>query len=165
MKRSREPEENIEPHLQSGDTERFVAQDRPAAKITYLDSAVEDGDDDADSKSGHAVAMKCSLPPHQDPPLLFKSYADYEIHYSQTHTNRCLECRKNFPTDHLLGIHIEECHDSLIRVRRDKGEHTVSLRKGPCPLANHILTCHHSTHASWKGVSENARPTKSAACT
>ncbi|KAL7937692.1 hypothetical protein V8C35DRAFT_293260 [Trichoderma chlorosporum] len=69
--------------------------------------------------------MRCSLPPHREP-LGFRLYSDYETHYHNFHTNRCIECRKNFPTDHLLGIHIEECHDPLAKVAREKGEHTYS---------------------------------------
>ncbi|PTB43303.1 uncharacterized protein TrAFT101_001861 [Trichoderma asperellum] len=69
--------------------------------------------------------MRCSLPPHKEP-VGFRFYDEYETHYHQFHTNRCIECRKNFPTDHLLNVHIEECHDPLARVAREKGEHTYS---------------------------------------
>lgn len=120
MKRSREPEEHLDVNSQPGDAERFTASDvdpRPVSKITELDSAIADEEDE--------FAMRCSLPPHREP-LKFRFYSDYEAHYSTFHTNRCLECRKNFPTDYLLGVHIEECHDPLARVARDKGEHTVS---------------------------------------
>ncbi|KAF4124136.1 ZnF C2H2 [Geosmithia morbida] len=58
--------------------------------------------------------------------MTFITYDDYESHYNKFHSNRCLECRRNFPSQHLLGVHIEECHDPLIVVRRDKGEHTYS---------------------------------------
>lgn len=121
MKRSREPEEHLDSTLQDGDTERFETRDThlPTAKISQLDSAVEDDDHDTPT-------MRCSLPPHREP-ITFRSYQEYESHYIMFHTNQCLECRKNFPSQHLLGVHIEECHDPLIRVRRDKGDHTVSL--------------------------------------
>lgn len=69
--------------------------------------------------------MRCSLPPHRDV-LSFKSYAEYESHHNKTHMNRCVECAKNFPSEHLLNIHIEECHDAFAAVRREKGEHTYS---------------------------------------
>lgn len=70
--------------------------------------------------------MKCSLPPHKEP-FTFTSYGEYEAHYIKFHTHRCLECQKNMPSEHLLSVHIEECHDPLVVVRRDKGEHTVCL--------------------------------------
>lgn len=120
MKRSREPEEHLEldppdadsPHLAEADVDL-----RPVSKIAGLDSAVED------EEAG--FVMRCSLPPHREP-IGFRFYDDYETHYHNFHTNRCIECRKNFPTDHLLNVHIEECHDPLARVAREKGEHTVS---------------------------------------
>ncbi|KND94696.1 Zinc finger protein [Tolypocladium ophioglossoides CBS 100239] len=121
MKRSREPEDDLDPDSQEADAEQFAGSgaQRSPAKISELDSAVADDNQDG------SLAMRCSLPPHKQP-VSFKSYGDYENHYHQFHTNRCLECHKNFPSDHLLGVHIEEFHDSLMRVRRDKGEHTYS---------------------------------------
>ena len=95
---------------------------RHVSKITELDIAVCD--------DGEAAAMRCSLPPHREP-LTFKSYDEYESHYHSHHTHRCLECRKNFPSEHLLGVHIEEWHDPLVVIKRDRGEHTVSHSQPP----------------------------------
>ncbi|KAK7425371.1 hypothetical protein QQZ08_008157 [Neonectria magnoliae] len=121
MKRSRELEDELDSDSLGADTgPSSTVSLRPVAKVTHLDSAIEDEDDQE-----HAVTMRCSLPPHREP-LSFNSYDEYEVHYSKTHTNRCLECRKNFPTEHLLGVHIEECHDPLVLVQREKGEHTFS---------------------------------------
>jgi hypothetical protein len=72
--------------------------------------------------------MHCSLPPHREV-ISFSSYEDYEVHYLQTHVNRCSECGKNFPTDRFLNLHIEENHDPLVAAKRDKGEKTV---RQPC---------------------------------
>ncbi|PKX96834.1 uncharacterized protein P174DRAFT_365104 [Aspergillus novofumigatus IBT 16806] len=69
--------------------------------------------------------MHCSLPPHREV-ISFSSYEDYEVHYLQTHVNRCSECGKNFPTDRFLNLHIEENHDPLVAAKRDKGEKTYS---------------------------------------
>lgn len=69
--------------------------------------------------------MHCSLPPHRET-LSFTSYEDYEVHYLQSHVNRCSECSKNFPTGHLLNRHIEENHDPLAAARRARGDKTVS---------------------------------------
>lgn len=77
-----------------------------------------------DRPDERAVTMKCSLPPHK--PLTFKSYADYETHYNKSHTNRCIECTKNFPSEHFLNLHFEENHDPIMSVRRDQGEKTFS---------------------------------------
>ncbi|CAI7610065.1 unnamed protein product [Penicillium viridicatum] len=67
--------------------------------------------------------MHCSLPPHRET-LSFTSYEDYEVHYLQSHVNRCSECSKNFPTGHFLNIHIEENHDPLAAARRARGDKT-----------------------------------------
>ncbi|PHH72457.1 hypothetical protein CDD80_4520 [Ophiocordyceps camponoti-rufipedis] len=78
-----------------------------------------------ESPSDQTVVMKCSLPPHKLP-LAFHSYDDYEAHYHASHTHRCLDCHKNLPSDHLLSIHIEEFHDPLVSIQREKGERTYS---------------------------------------
>ncbi|KAK0645937.1 hypothetical protein B0T16DRAFT_149804 [Cercophora newfieldiana] len=69
--------------------------------------------------------MRCSLPPHKEA-LHFATYEEYETHYHKTHTNRCLECHKNFPSTHLLSVHTEEMHDPFAQVLREKGERTYS---------------------------------------
>lgn len=75
--------------------------------------------------------MRCSLPPHRGT-LTFATYEEYDVHYAKTHVNRCLECRKNFPTEHFLNLHIEENHDSLVSVRRDRGERTYACFVEDC---------------------------------
>ncbi|EEA28906.1 hypothetical protein EYB25_000182 [Talaromyces marneffei] len=75
--------------------------------------------------------MRCSLPPHKET-ITFSTYDDYESHYLKTHVNRCSECGKNFPTQHILNIHIEENHDPLILARRDRGEKTFSCLVEGC---------------------------------
>ncbi|KAH8194188.1 hypothetical protein TruAng_011647 [Truncatella angustata] len=125
MKRSREPEEEAtaveSPAAYTDDTASTSSE---TAHIRVSKFAELDGSAIDDSHS--SVAMRCSLPGHKEP-LVFKSYIEYEAHYSKTHTNRCAECRKNFPSDRFLDLHIEECHDAFAAVLREKGEHTVSL--------------------------------------
>ncbi|KAM0182311.1 hypothetical protein ACHAPF_001201 [Botrytis cinerea] len=73
-------------------------------------------------ETGEALTvMRCSLPGHQRT-LSFLSFDDYEVHYKKSHMNRCLECRKNLPSEHFLNLHIEENHDALVSVRKDRGE-------------------------------------------
>jgi hypothetical protein len=120
MKRSREPEPEDDSNIDLSAGDPAVTDPdvdlRPVAKIAELDLA---------TAPDQTIIMKCTLPPHKDP-LLFKSYSEYEKHYNSFHTNRCHECRRNFPSDHLLGLHIEEWHDPLVTVKRDRGEHTYS---------------------------------------
>ncbi|KAL2019523.1 hypothetical protein VTK56DRAFT_9557 [Thermocarpiscus australiensis] len=124
MKRSREPEdassEEVLPAIRSivvtsGDDKGDSSTLPPASKVTELDLS------DNDSR----IKVHCSLPPHKEP-LAFSSYDSYETHYRDQHANRCLECRKNFPSAHFLGLHLEETHDSFVSVRRERGERTYS---------------------------------------
>ncbi|KAI1434914.1 hypothetical protein GGR50DRAFT_363325 [Xylaria sp. CBS 124048] len=161
MKRSREPEEEyptdtsgfvdelrLERQQQvaaAAATEAEIAETttatQPAAKITELDESAIDTSSD--------VAMRCSLPPHREM-LSFMTYGDYETHYSKSHTNRCVECHKNFPSEHLLNIHFEDCHDAFAAVKRDRGERTYSCfvegceRKCRTPYKrrNHLIDKH-----------------------
>lgn len=121
MKRSREHEDYLDSDSEASQPEVSL---RPVSKYTELDPTAERNGQEPD-----AAAMRCSLPPHKEP-LSFRSYDEYESHYQKCHAHRCLECRKNFPSEHLLGIHIEECHDPLIVIKRDRGEHTVGRLHG-----------------------------------
>ncbi|OTB20681.1 hypothetical protein K445DRAFT_313172 [Daldinia sp. EC12] len=129
MKRSREPEEDAlsspEPEASSDKISNSASprevEPLPPAKITELDESAVDDDDDENG----TFIMKCSLPPHRDV-LSFRTYTEYEAHHNRTHMNRCVECGKNFPSEHLLNVHIEECHDAFAAVKREKGEHTYS---------------------------------------
>ncbi|TVY26138.1 Zinc finger protein [Lachnellula hyalina] len=107
--------------------------DTPAVSITHF-SASKFLQLDPDSSSGettHHTEMRCSLPPHRET-LSFPSLEIYEVHYNKTHLNRCLECRKNFPTEHFLNLHIEENHDALVSVRRERGEKTYGCFVEDC---------------------------------
>src|SRR5690554_1017689 len=113
MKRSREPDEDPVSGSHSLGTAEAGG---PAAKLVDLDH-------DA-SVHEPASRMMCSMPPHKEV-LSFRSYAEYETHYNQAHLNRCRDCGRNLPSSHLLNVHIEECHDSFVAVRRERGEKTV----------------------------------------
>jgi len=78
-----------------------------------------------------STEMICSLPPHRQT-LSFTSYDEYEVHYNKTHVNRCLKCRRNFPTTHFLNLHIEENHDALVSVKKERGERTYSCFVEDC---------------------------------
>jgi len=128
-KRSREPESGSD----SSSTDCSDTNSRPSiptplpittqhisqsSKIIHLDS--ESGE-----RIPLASQMLCSLAGHRHT-LSFASYEEYEVHYNKTHVNRCLECHKNFPTEHFLNLHIEETHDALVSVKRERGDKTVS---------------------------------------
>ncbi len=128
----------------------------PSPKILHLDK--ESGE------ATQVTEMRCSLPPHRGT-LTFASYEEYDVHYAKTHVNRCLECKKNFPTEHFLNLHIEENHDSLVSVRRERGERTVNTTLHFRHI--HMLICFalNSIHALSKTVIENAPLHKRGVCT
>lgn len=97
------------------DTQAFsISTPSNSSKIVHLDQEIGDG----------PSIMRCFLPGHHQT-LSFLSYDDYEVHYKKAHLNRCLECRKNFPSENFLNLHIEENHDALVSVRKDRGEKIV----------------------------------------
>nr|OQO26765.1 hypothetical protein B0A51_05649 [Rachicladosporium sp. CCFEE 5018] len=65
-------------------------------------------------------------------PFTFNSQVDYETHYAKEHSNRCSECRHNFPTPHLLGLHIAENHDPIIVAKRERGDKTFACLVDGC---------------------------------
>lgn len=103
----------------------------PSVKIVHLDST---------AATSATPVMKCSLPPHQ--PLTFKSFEDYDVHYQKTHVNRCQECRKNFPDEHFLHLHIAENHDPFFAAKKERGEKMVGERTFYSPSSHFMLFLH-----------------------
>lgn len=116
MKRSRDTEEETSSPLADEQEVTVV----PVSKIVGLD--VERPNDGSDT----TTTLQCSMPGHP-PGLKFATYHEYEAHYNSTHTNRCLECGRNFPSSHYLDLHIAECHDALVEIRKEKGEAVVRM--------------------------------------
>jgi hypothetical protein len=114
-----------------------------------------------ESGEAHPVTeMRCSLPPH--PTICFTSFEEYDVHYAKTHVNRCVECRKNFPTEHFLNLHIEENHDALVGVRRERGEKTVTYA---FHIGVHLLIYGiESTLVSWNNVTESVQLRRRGGC-
>lgn len=126
MKRSREVEGERDTQCVAADGHLANTSTQPTSNLPTKKAAQLDPTDVVlEDEAG--IGMRCSLPGHTET-LSFKTYDEYQSHYYKAHTNRCLECRNNFPSSHLLGVHIEECHDAFVAVKRDKGEHTVSPR-------------------------------------
>ncbi|CAN8096822.1 unnamed protein product [Discula destructiva] len=90
----------------------------PISKIINLDA-------EGTGSQANKVSIQCSLPGHAKG-ASFTSYGEYEKHYAQVHSNRCHECGKNFPTSHMLSLHIQEHHDALSEMQREKGRPTYA---------------------------------------
>ncbi|NP_001004531.1 zinc finger protein 511 [Danio rerio] len=51
---------------------------------------------------------------------LFDTLEGYEHHYNALHRNVCSNCKRSFPSNRLLEIHILEWHDSLFQIMAEK---------------------------------------------
>ncbi|KAJ8418193.1 hypothetical protein AAFF_G00139020 [Aldrovandia affinis] len=80
---------------------------------------------------------------------LFDTLDGYEHHYSALHRHVCSGCKRSFPSDRLLDIHILEWHDSLFQVMAEKQSMYQCLVEG-CDLKfktskerkNHLIKTH-----------------------
>lgn len=97
----------------------------PFSREQSVDVKLVHIDTESAAVSRQPTVMKCLLPPHES--MAFASYEEYDVHYQKMHTNRCSECQKNFPDEHILHLHISENHDPFIAAKRDNGEQTVGL--------------------------------------
>lgn len=113
----------VQSPIPSANSSSFTDTSAQFVKIIHLDSG--------SGVEPPTFEMICSLPPHRQT-LSFSSYEEYEVHYNKSHVHRCHECRKNFPTEHFLNLHIEETHDALISVKRERGERTYSCFVEDC---------------------------------
>jgi hypothetical protein len=120
--------------------------------------------DNVEANSEAIEIMRCSLPPHRQS-ISFASFEAYEVHYAKAHVNRCSECRKNFPTEHFLSLHIEENHDPLNEVRKARGEKTVSTNTVRHFLKPRAYVDCHSTPVLLRIVIGNAPHRKKDECT
>ena len=107
----------------------------PRTKIVSLSRDGENDDGEGREQAGSAI-MSCLL--HRER-MDFPTYDAYEAHYTKEHLNRCIECRRNFPSPLYLSLHGDEWHDPFVAVKRDKGEHTVRqiYRVQLCPVHQH----------------------------
>ena len=112
MKRSREQDEQSGSPGWKGGLETSDNDGEPRAKFIEVDPPGPSN-----------TTMTCLL--HSEK-MTFASYDEYETHYTNAHLNRCLECKANFPSPQILSVHIEDCHDPLMALKRENGERTVS---------------------------------------
>ncbi|CAK7273509.1 hypothetical protein SEPCBS57363_005687 [Sporothrix epigloea] len=140
MKRARECEELLPPSppslslLPALDRDKTVDTDgrfapahdtrdlryEPCAKIASLTWDSGEDDDEGREQVGSTM-MSCLL--HRER-IDFPTYDAYEGHYAKEHLNRCIECRRNFPSPRYLSLHGDEWHNPFVAVKRDRGEHT-----------------------------------------
>ncbi|KAG2205359.1 hypothetical protein INT47_007144 [Mucor saturninus] len=54
--------------------------------------------------------------------IRFPSVVTFESHYEAVHRNVCLECHKIFPSFDWLQLHIDEFHNVLLQIKKERGE-------------------------------------------
>ncbi|XP_067656957.1 zinc finger protein 511-like isoform X2 [Haliotis asinina] len=80
-------------------------------------------------------------------PETFDTLLGYESHYNSVHRHTCSECRRSYPSNHLLEIHLREAHDPLFSLQ--SGDKFVCLVQGceqkfaaPKIRKNHMVKRH-----------------------
>lgn len=80
---------------------------------------------------------------------ILDSLTSYELHYNSTHRNACSQCKRNFPTSHLLDIHLLEWHDSMFDLLASKSPMYQCLLElcgdkfwNSKDRKNHMIKCH-----------------------
>ncbi|KAF9910418.1 hypothetical protein EC991_006685 [Linnemannia zychae] len=56
----------------------------------------------------------------------------YEHHFDTNHRYICQTCKKAFPGEKWLVLHIREIHDVLVRIQRERGEKTYQCYVDDC---------------------------------
>lgn len=89
---------------------------------------VREDDDDTAGVSNSEITdyITCNLPPQcvNNPTILY-SQQEFENHYNNCHHSICSACRRVFPSEWILNVHITENHDPFTQVLKERGEKTV----------------------------------------
>lgn len=64
--------------------------------------------------------------------LVFTNYQEYEHHVVSTHEFVCQSCQKKFPDNHFLLLHIDENHNPLLLIKRDRGDRIYGCFNETC---------------------------------
>lgn len=51
----------------------------------------------------------------------------YELHYEAVHRNVCSVCHKIFPGEEWLQLHLDEFHDVILQLKKDRGDKIVGF--------------------------------------
>jgi hypothetical protein len=79
----------------------------------YLVSSDEDDDEASPRKLGVECQYSCCT-------KMFATTFEAEDHFNSCHAFACAECRRCFPCEHLLDLHVSENHDVFFKVKAEK---------------------------------------------
>ncbi|KAI4886091.1 hypothetical protein NFI96_003649 [Prochilodus magdalenae] len=113
-------EENISPfrftpHTIRVDKDDEFFEDGDVHRHLYLQDLVTTLVDE--TQAPHVSEFRCHIAGCKQ---LFDTLEGYEHHYNSLHRHVCSNCKRSFPSNHLLDIHILEWHDSLFQVMAEK---------------------------------------------
>ncbi|KAG0300742.1 hypothetical protein BGZ98_008932 [Dissophora globulifera] len=116
------PRQQDDPFFQEGAYEYKSAWLRLQDADAYIPDMVE-GDDDKDVRLHLTPAQACHIGRcHGE--RTFPNAAAFEHHYETNHRYICETCRKPFPGEKWLELHLREVHDPMCKIRRERGEKT-----------------------------------------
>ncbi|CUM64295.1 uncharacterized protein PRCAT00001893001 [Priceomyces carsonii] len=67
------------------------------------------------------LPMTCDLPSCPSNSILFSNYYEYENHIVTSHNYICIECKRKFPSEYFLNLHIDENHNPLLKIKQEQG--------------------------------------------
>lgn len=88
------------------------------------------------SPSHTSLGITCPYEVCKQKNITFSSQNEYEVHFLGRHFHQCSACKRRFPNDGLLQIHIEENHDPFFELKKEQGlkmyrclEYTAGCKK------------------------------------
>lgn len=82
--------------------------------------------------------------------LKFRNPLQFNRHYDMVHRFKCQHCTRNFPSNFLLSMHVQENHDSYFKAQLEKGVHVYRCLLESCTeqftdlktRQNHFVSAH-----------------------
>jgi len=89
----------------------------------------------SDSANAPPTSYTCSLPPLcSAKPMFFPTSTALDSHYQKHHAHICSvnSCKKVFPDELFLDLHLREFHDPIVALQRESGKKTYACFSQTC---------------------------------